>query len=84
MSAQPDVVWPSEGGSIELYRILCSPYIHCIISSMQFLLGVFYYVEAATLLEDFETKLNHTEGHIQGVEYYHSDNVTRAYRTAAL
>jgi hypothetical protein len=47
------------------------------------LLGIFYYVEAATLLEDFEDKLNHTDGHIEGVEYFKSSDVTHAYQTAA-
>lgn len=55
--------------------------------SLQFLLGVFYYIEAATLLEDFEPQLNHTkimgEGYIRDIEYFHSDDVTHAYKTAA-
>ena len=59
-------------------------YTQQLISLLQFLLGIFYYVEAAVLLEDFEDKLNHTDGHIDGVEYFNATDITQAYHTAAL
>lgn len=50
---------------------------------MQSLLGVFYYIEAAVLMEDFHDALHHTHGYIENVYYYESSEITSAYRTAA-
>lgn len=51
---------------------------------MQFLLGGFYYVESAVLLEDFVESVNHTDnGPVEGVTYYTSSDITNAYRNAA-
>ena len=57
---------------------------HVSIASMQFLLGAFYYIEAAVLFEDFHDKLHPIEhGQIEGIEYFNSTEVTHAYQTAA-
>ena len=66
--------------------IFTSKYFHCCL--LQFLMGIFYYIEAAVLLEDFEGKLNHTtyngmDGYINDVEYYKPGDVTHAYQVAA-
>ena len=52
---------------------------------LQFLLGVFYYIEAAVLFEDIEANVYHDTvvGRLQGVKYYGPANVTSAYHNAA-
>lgn len=49
---------------------------------MQSLLGAFYYIEAAVLMEDFHDDLHHTHGYMD-VYYYQSSEITSAYHTAA-
>lgn len=51
----------------------------------QFLLGGFYYVEAAVLLEDFHEALPHNDDGYFGhdVHYLASSDVTAAYHNAA-
>ena len=59
---------------------------------MQFLLGVFYYIEAAVLFEDIEASVKHInltnpaehrDYFLGGVKYFDRGNVTNAYRNAA-
>ncbi len=62
--------------------------------SLQFLLGIFYYIEAVVLLEDVigsVSKVNQSQSYdfkdnftyLEGVSYYSSENITLAYRNAA-
>lgn len=54
-------------------------------SHHQFLLGVFYYIEAAVLFEDIKDALTTSEtGPISDVKYYNTTDVTRAYHNAAM
>ena len=50
---------------------------------MQSVLGGFYYIEAAVLLEDFHDSLHHEEGYFESLHYYSASDITSAYHTAA-
>ena len=76
-----------------LYYV-CSKYAHTHTHSplQQFLLGIFYYVEAVVLFEDIQSNLllfNLTAPdlpagtYFDGVDYYNTDLVSSGYQTAA-
>lgn len=56
----------------------------CAAVHTQGLLGAFYYIEAAVLLEDFHEAVPHShDGPFYDVHFYKSSDITAAYHDAA-